>query len=300
MRHLQSFRFVDLVARTGSIRSAAQSLAITPSALNRRILALEEELGVAIFERLPRGVRLSTAGEILIHHIRLQISDMARVKSQIADLSGVRRGHVSIACSQALLPYFLPQQIAEYRKQHPGVTFGVHLRDRAAAEQALTDHSADLALVFEPVRLAEFQTLVTVRQVVHGVMAAKHPLAGKKTLRLRDCLQYPIALPTARYGVRHLLEAGVLRSSLKLEPVVESDSFEFLRNYALSEGLVSFQIPIGLADPSTLEGVIARPLDSRDAPIGLLYVGQLKNRILPVAVARFATQIVGELQKRYA
>ncbi|MGH1359017.1 MAG: LysR family transcriptional regulator [Burkholderiaceae bacterium] len=299
MRHLQSFRFVDAVARAGSIRSAAETLAITPSALNRRIQALEEELGVQIFERLPRGVRLSTAGEVLIHHIRTQISDMERVRSQIADLSGVRRGHVSIACSQALLPYFLPEQIACYRRDHPGVTFSVYLRDRAAAEASLVDHSADLALVFEPVRLAEFQTLVTVRQPVHGVMAADHPLASQKTLRLRQCLTYPIALPTAAYGVRHLLEAAMLRSSLTLAPVVESDSFEFLRNYAMSESLISFQIPIGLHAASEVPGLIARPVDERDTPAGTLYVGQLRSRSLPVAAARFADQISAVLQQRY-
>ena len=96
MRHLQTLRYVDAVARAGSIRRAAETLAITSTALNRRILALEEELGAPIFERLPHGVRLSTAGELLIRHIRDQLSDIERVKSQIADLSGVRRGRALI------------------------------------------------------------------------------------------------------------------------------------------------------------------------------------------------------------
>jgi len=300
MRLLKPFTYVDAVARAGSIRSAAETLAITPSALNRRILALEDELGVQIFERLPRGVRLSTAGEILIQHIRMQSSDMERVRSQIADLTGERRGHVSIACSQALLPYFLPAQIAAYRAVHPGVTFGVSLRDRAAAESALTDHSADLALVFEPVRLTEFRTLMTVRQRIHGVMSADHPLAAMNPLRLRDCVEYPVALPTISYGVRHLLETALINSSLSLNPVVESDSFEFLRNYAANESIVSFQIPIGLDQQNAAsQGFVIRPLDERDAPAGTLYVGQLKSRTLPVAAARFADQICRYLQENY-
>ena len=106
MKHLLPLTYIDAVTKAGSIRKAAETLAITSTALNRRILAMEEELGVPIFERLPRGVRLTTAGEILIHHIREQLTDMERVKSQIADLTGERRGHVSIACSQALLSFF--------------------------------------------------------------------------------------------------------------------------------------------------------------------------------------------------
>ncbi|CAA6606085.1 LysR family transcriptional regulator [Rhodospirillaceae bacterium LM-1] len=299
MRHLQSFRFVDAVVKAGSIRKAAESLAITSTALNRRILALEEELGVDIFERQARGVRLSTAGEILIHHIRAQLSDMERVKSQIADLSGERRGHVSIACSQALLPYFLPEQISVYRSRHPAVTFSVFLRDRAAAEQALVDISADLALVFEPVRLSEFQNLLTVRQPVHAVMSASHPLADKKTLRLRECLEYPLALPTAQYGVRNLLETAARARSLTLSPAVESDSFEFLRHHALAENIVGFQIPIGLPENGALPDVVSCPIDKRDVPSGSIYVGQLRNRTLPVAAARFANQILETFAARF-
>ncbi|WP_108658683.1 LysR family transcriptional regulator [Acuticoccus kandeliae] len=298
MRHLQTLRFIDAVARAKSIRKAAETLAITSTALNRRILAVEEELGVPIFERLPGGVRLSTAGEILLHHARQQLSDMERVRSQIADLSGLRRGHVAIACSQAMLPYFLPSQIAAYCAEQPAVTFGVHRRDREAAERALIDHDADLALVFEPVRLSEFQTLLTVRQPVHAVVAPGHPLAGEGPVRLRDCLRFPVAVPTAEYGVRHLLEVALRKSSLDLTPAFESDSFEFLMRLAATSSAVTFQIPIGVPAEMEAQG-LSRPIDTRDAPAGLLYMGQLRGRALPIAPARFADQIALALTNRF-
>lgn len=299
MRHLTTFRYIDAVVKAGSIRGAAESLAITSTALNRRILAIEDELGVPIFERLPHGVRLSSAGELLIHHIRNQMSDMERVRSQIADLSGVRRGHVSIACSQALLPYFLPMEIALYRKEHPNVTFGVHVRDREAAERALVDHTADIAIVFEPVRLADFMTLMRVFQPVHAVMGEGHPLAAKEVLRLSDCLSYPLALPTAPYGVRHLIDMAMLTASARVEPVIESDSFEFLRNHSVAENILTFQIPIGLSQQTSTGELVSRPLDRRDVPAGVLYMGQLKGRTLPVAAARFAAQLSASLAAKF-
>ena len=307
MRHIATLQYIDAVAREGSIRRAADTLAITSTALNRRILAFEDELGVQVFERLPRGVRLSSAGEILIHHIRNQLSDLERVQSQIADLSGERRGHVSIACSQAMLPYFLPEQIGRYRSEHPAVTFGVFVRDRAAAEEALIDHTADLALVFEPVRLAEFQTILTVRQQVHAVMSPDHPLANQEPLRLAECLRYPVALPSRNYGVRHLLETAVIGTTLSLNPAIESDNFEFLRRYTGHADAMTFQIPIGLpsshfAGPNAAVdamGIIAKPLAERDVPSGTIYVGQLRNRTLPVAAARFADQVGRVLSERF-
>ena len=140
MRYLKTFELIEAVVRAGSIRKAAEDTNLTASALNRRIQGFEQEFGWPIFERLPRGMRLNPAGELLMQHIRLQRTDLARVQSQVADLSGVRRGHISIACSQALVPYFLPEQIAIYRAEHPGVTFSINVRDRAQAERDLASY----------------------------------------------------------------------------------------------------------------------------------------------------------------
>jgi DNA-binding transcriptional LysR family regulator len=291
MRHLSVYRNVNVVAKVGSIRQAAELLAITPSALNRQILGLEEELGVQIFERLPRGVRLSTAGELLIHHIRNQLSDLDRVQSQIADLSGVRRGHVNIACSQALLPYFLPQQIEAYRKDHPGVTFGVAIRDRESAEQALRDYSADVAIIFEPVHLADCQTLLVAKQPIHAVLSKDHLLARRKTVKLEQCLQYPLALPSLPYGVRALLEQAATRKNMALAPAIQSDSFEFLRHVVLNSQTIAFQIEIGLPKGAPKAAIVSRPVAEQDLPAGRLHLAQLRGRSLPVAAARFADQL---------
>ena len=299
MRYMTTIRFIDAVARAGSIRRAADELAITSTALNRRILAVEEELGWPIFERMARGVRLNSAGEIYIHHIRNQLSDMERVRTQIADLAGERRGNVTIACSQALLPYFLPEHISRYRLAHPGVTFDVLVRDRAAAEAALADHSADLAIVFEPVRMAEFHTMLRVRQQLHAVVAADHPLADRNSLRLQECMEHPLIMPTSQYGVRHLLETALRIATLEAKPVIQSDSFEFLKSYIRQEHAVSFQIPIGLPHPSKDKMLKSVPISETDAPPGVLYMGQLQKRALPVAVAKFADQVAIALAERY-
>lgn len=296
MKHLQTFRAIQTVAQVGSIRMAAEELHVTPSALNRRIQRFEEEFGAQVFERLPRGMRLNPAGELLMQHIRTQMADLSRVQSQVADLSGVRRGHVSIACSQALLPYFLPQQIAAYRREHPGVTFSVNVRDRAQAEHDLATGSSDLALVFEPIHLVEFELLHAVPQPVYAILPADHPLAEKDPLRLRDCLDYPHVVPGVQYGVRNLLERAAAGSSRVLSPIVETDSFELIRHYVLEESSIGFQIPIGLrASPD--RGLVFREVSTRDVPAGNLFLGQMKGRTLPVASARFALQLASSLQE---
>lgn len=298
MRYTLPLKHIEAVARHGSIRKAAEVLSITSTSLNRRILSMEEELGVDLFERLPRGVRLTSAGELFLQSARMHLAELERVKGQISDLKGVRRGHISIACSQALLPSFLPEQIAIYRKKHPGVTFNVLLRDRTAAEQALVDMTSDLAIVFEPVQLADFQIIHTEPQPIYAVMSNQHPLGSKEKIRLGDCLEYPLALPLAPIGVRYLLEVAMQNNPLKLEPVLESDSFEFLRYHAIHEQVITFQIAVGLPVKADLLGLVARQLDSRDVPPGFLYLGQLRGRTLPVAAAKFANQLIEALNNQ--
>lgn len=299
MRAFVNLQYIDAIARAGSIRRAAETLSITPSALNRRLIAIEDELEVQIFERLPRGVRLNAAGEILIQHIRSQLSDFERVKSQIADLSGVRRGEVAIACSQALLPFFLPEQIDRYRTEHPTVQFCVLPRDRSAAEAALSDFTADLALVFEPIAMSDFQPIITVRQEIRAVMDRHHPLGNTKTLRLRDCLQYPMALPTKSYGVRWLFDQATAKVNQPVSPALESDSFEFLRMAVRKSDLITLQIDVGLAGDSVEGTTISRPIASSDIANGLLHLGHLRGRVLSVAAAKFATQLAQVLSERY-
>lgn len=295
MRYTLPLKYVEAIVRCGSIRKAAEVLAITSTALNRRILSMEDELGVELFERLARGVRLTSAGEIFLHHARMQLADLERVKSQIADLKGVRRGHIAIASSQALLPSFLPKQIASYRAQHPGVTFEVLVRDRSAAEQSLVDMSADLAIVFEPLHFANFQILHTEPQRIDVIMSENHPLARKDKVRLSECLQYPMGLPQTRSGIYHLLDVALQNSPMKLEPAIISDSFEFLRYHAMHEEVLTFQIPVGIPENTALVGLVTRPLDEKDVPRGVLYLGQLRGRTLSVAAAKFANHLISAL-----
>ncbi len=287
-------RYVDEVARTGSIRKAADQLNVTASAVNRRIMDLEEELGTDLFERRPRGVRLTAAGEVFVDYLRRQDGDVERMKSQIEDLKGMRRGNVRIACSQALALEFLPRKIGEFRKKHPLVSFAVKVLDHEQAMAALASYEVDLVLVFRPPFLANFQPLMTLEQRLVAVMAADHPLAGKRTVRLRDCAAYPVALAERSIGGRQLLEEVAARSRLNFNIAAESNSFEMLRSLVIHANLISFQIRIGA--PVSGKEVVARDIDDRDVPRANLVLGQLRSRNLPIPAAIFAEQLVRALE----
>jgi DNA-binding transcriptional LysR family regulator len=294
MRHARILRYVDEIARCGSIRKAAERLNVTASAMNRRVADLEDELGARLFERKPRGVRLTAAGELFVRYAREQATDLERVKSQIEDLKGLRRGTVRIACSQALAHEFLPAEVAAFRAAHPLVAFDVKVLDHERAMVALATYDTDLVLVFRPPFLATFQPLMRLPQRLIALMAADHPLAGKRTVRLRDCAAYPVALAERSIGGRQLLDEIATRAGLRFEIVVESNSFEFLRYYVVRERAISFQIRIGA--PAAHSEVVAREIDDRDVPQADLVLGHIRGRSLPIATAIFAERLIRRLE----
>jgi hypothetical protein len=125
-------------------------------------------------------------------------------------------------------------------------------------------------------------------------MAADHPLAGKRTVRLRDCAAYPVALAERSIGGRQLLEEVAARSRLNFNIAAESNSFEMLRSLVIHANLISFQIRIGA--PVSGKEVVARDIDDRDVPRANLVLGQLRSRNLPIPAAIFAEQLVRALE----
>ena len=278
------------------LRSAAEELSITASALNRRIISMEEELGVELFERHSNGVRLNIAGEIYIQHSSKQLAGLERVRSSIADITGMRRGHVRIAATRGVTRYFLPTAITAYREELPGVTFDVNAMNREDVAQQLVDHHADLIVVFQPVKLSQVHTLIHSQQDMHCVMSANHPLAKSETIQLVDCQKYDLLMSQRGDGMRELIEAASVQKGLRCQPAIESNDPAFLELMAMEGGGRSFAIPIGISQFHTKNRLTSGPMKKGEVEAGFLFVGQLRNRNLPVAAAKFVEAIRKRLE----
>lgn len=300
MRHLTHLRYIDVVAREKSIRKASEKLNITSTALNRRILALEEEVGTPLFERLPSGVRLNTAGELFIQHIRSQMTDLSRVLSQISDLSGVRRGHVIVSGGPEILSSFLPGQIAKYRQDFQAVQFDVLRQTPEQSLTALMNFETDMAFIFDSVLPSDLDIVASVSQPLFALVHADHPLAEQQILKLQDCLAWPIISPLSEGGLKTMLEVGRLRTAANLQTVIKTDEPNFISDYIRNENAIGFGIPLSFEENTQIvTGLKSIAIDERDVPPGIVHLVQRKGRVLSVAAAKFIDQIVQALNKRF-
>jgi len=234
---LRFLRYVDEVARAGSIRKAAEQLHVTASAVNRRVMDLEDELGAPLFEAAPRGCGSPRRANCSCA-IPRAVRDVERISPRSEDLKGLRRGTVRIGCSQALALDFLPREIRRLSGEIlPAVAFDVKVFDHERAMTALSAYEVDLVLVFRPPFLANFQPLMSLRQRLVALMAADHPLAARSKIRLSDCVGHPWRSRNAASAAQLLAEV-LARSNLRFDIAAESNSFEFLRGMVLRDKVI--------------------------------------------------------------
>jgi DNA-binding transcriptional LysR family regulator len=143
-------RYFMVVGRLGSIRKAAEALNVSASAIDRQILNVEAELGVQLFERLPTGLRLTAAGELLMASGGRWQQEMAGLRAQVEDLRGLKRGHVEIAVINALAKGYIPDVIGAVQARYPGITVGLKVQASEDIHAVIVDGSVDFGIMFEP------------------------------------------------------------------------------------------------------------------------------------------------------
>jgi DNA-binding transcriptional LysR family regulator len=287
--------YVDAVARCGSIRKAADALNVASSALNRQILDLETDLGAPLFERLPRGVRVTSAGEAFLVYARMVISELKAVESRIEQLRGLVRGQVSVAAAESVAGELLPSAITRFQATHPNVRFHVRIGAPEELMAALVADQVDLILTHDAPRKKDIAIVAVARQALCAMVVPDHPLASRNEIRLRDCLAYPLALADTTLAGRGLIEQVLAQASFDLDPRLVSNSVEAMKAFAHMNRGVCFQFRSpgkALMPPGDM---MALPLVDPALLQARLLLATRRSRVLPVAAAAFVEQMKGVL-----
>ena len=291
----RAFQYLDAVARAGSIRQAAEKLHVASTALNRMILELEEQAGTPLFERLPRGVRLTAAGEVLVHTVRRSLADLRSAQSQIEQLRGLVRGTVRLGCAESVATDLVPSAVVQYQAQHPGVQFQVVSGVTNQLLGLLAQDEVELVLVHDPAPSDDLRVITRLPQPLCAMVRPDHPLAGRTRLRLSDCQKYPVALGDQSFGSRRLLDAVMARSRLTLRPMVEASTVQLLKEFTRQTGAISFQFQIGTLQEARRGELVSIPLSDPALGRSELVLAVREARRQPIATMSFVELLVARL-----
>lgn len=256
MLHARILTYLDEVARLGSIRKAAGRLNVAASAVNRQILALEEQLGTPIFERMPRRLRLTATGELLIAHVRETLKSNQRVTAQIEALRGLKRGEVTIATMNGLAAGPLPGFVASMLEAHPRVHIRITVLPLDQIPNAVLTGEADIAFGYNFPASPGLRVIGSHDLHLGAVVAPNHPLTKRRPAWLADCLEFPLVIADASMTIRPVVELAFTRAGLLLHPTVETNSIEFMTQIARAGRAVTFLNPVDV-DVSLMRGELA-------------------------------------------
>ena len=290
-----ALRYFLEVVRSGSVSEAAGRLSVSPSAVSRQVAALEELLGVPLFERHARGMAPSAAGELLAAHARRGAMEADRVVSDIQALQGLRRGFVRLGSSSGFAIEFLPRVMAEFRANYPGIQFHLRVAAPAQVTTAVRNGDVDIGLTYS--RAAERDIHVQHMQVapVYAIMRPDHALARFPTVTLTQMHPHPIALPERDNTVRQLFDIGCSQRRLVFDPVLVSDHFESLTNFVLHGGGLSISGEVTVRDRVRRGELHAAPIRERGMNGRAIEVQTLAGRTLPQGIVAFLEYLRAQL-----
>ena len=247
MLHSRLLSYVDEVARTGSIRKAATHLNVAASAISRQILALEIQLGTPLFQRLPRKLVLTAAGEILIGHIRQTLKELTRAQTKIEELKGLRRGEITLAMMSGLASNLVPGTVKQFRLANPRVKLVLTLFTTGEEIQsAVAGGEADLGIGFDFTKDSNLKVLARAIGKLGAVMAPTHPLAKRASVRLGDCIDYPLVIADNSSAIRPYLDTAFSRVTLEPQPIIETNAIEIMRHAAILDNGITFLTPFDI------------------------------------------------------
>jgi DNA-binding transcriptional LysR family regulator len=296
-RRLQdiSVRYFLEVARCGSVTEAATRLNVSPSAVSRQVAVLEDLFGMPLFERRPRGMVPSSAGELLAMHAQRTALDADRVVSDIQALSGVQRGRVRIASSSGFASGFLPRAIVAYRSRFPEVQFDLQVGNFAEITTALLRGDADIGLTFSRMPVRDIRVEYRSPESVYAIMRPDHPLACFDTVTLAQMHPYPIALTETGNTVRQLFDIACSERGLIFEPALTANRFDSLVYFVLHGGGLIIAGEITVRDRVARGELHAAEILERGMRNRAIEVLTLAGRTLPAVVSGFMKFVIAEL-----
>ena len=187
---LPDLRLFIHIAESPSLTQGARKAFLSPAAASARIKALESQLGSRLLYRDSRGVELTPAGQRLLQHARLIMRQVDYLKSEFTEYGTDSAGHIRIFANTTAVTEFLPEVLAGFLAQRPGVT--VDLQERLSRDivRGVLDGSTDMGIIAGPVRAEGLQVLHFSTDRLLLAVPIGHPLAGERQVTLRQTLAY--------------------------------------------------------------------------------------------------------------
>jgi DNA-binding transcriptional LysR family regulator len=271
LRHL---KLVDALATHSHLRRAAEAIHVSQPAATQMLRELETLLGMPLFERHARGMRITEAGRLLALHARAMIDALRVATEALAALATQQTRALRIGAIEAAVASVLQPALPALHAQHPGLRMVIEESNIERLTAGLRGGAFDLVLLRRPPLLEAGHRFVPLRSDRMVVIAgAAHPAAQRKRLRLRDLAASRWVLPPPHYAVRQALDAAWAREKIVPREHAIQALAPHLLLQILSRPDVVVPVPRTALDRLDRAAVVELKLDMHAPidPLGMLY-----------------------------
>jgi DNA-binding transcriptional LysR family regulator len=225
----------DLPGRGGSrqLECGIQKLHVSQPAISRQLKWFEARLGVVLFERLPRGIRLTEAGELLRGYSARIFEIESTAAAAMRDIAGVARGQLTIGASNTIGTYLLPVWLAKFREKFPKIAVSLFVGNTLQVAEGVADLKFAYGFIEGPLHDPELRIQRLMDDELVPVVAAGHPLARKRSLEAEKIGHYPLLMREAGSGTRELVIDMLRAQEITPEDVMTLSNTEALKQAAL-------------------------------------------------------------------
>jgi LysR family transcriptional regulator, cyn operon transcriptional activator len=267
LRHL---RYFLAVADVSHFRRAAEMLHVSQPTLSLQVQQLEKELGVPLFDRIGRRVRLTAAGQLFRDRARRVLRELDEAQVGIDELDHLKRGRVAVGVVQTVNTYLIPAAAAEFSAAYPGVTLSVEELSASGVELGVSEGRLDLGVSFVPTAASGLDAVPLFEEELVLILPERHAWAKRRTVRVAELGDEPLMVMPAGFYTRQMIDDAFRAAGITAKIAVEMNSIAAIVATVQRGGHATILPRLAIADKDTrVRSVrLERPTPSRK--IGLI------------------------------
>jgi DNA-binding transcriptional LysR family regulator len=221
---IKQLKALVTVVEAGSVTRAAELLHLVQPAVTRQIRALEDELGVPLFERTRHGMRPTAAGVSMADRARRALTELDRARAELAVAPGTVTGIVSIGLLESTAELLSGPLVSSVLRQHPGIELRILTAYSGHLQQWLDVGDLDLTLLYNLESTPSLNVQPLVREKLWVVAPAGAGLQAGKAMTVTNVATHPLVMPAPGHGLRALIDRALAQAQVSAEVAVQTNS----------------------------------------------------------------------------
>jgi LysR family transcriptional regulator, transcriptional activator of the cysJI operon len=257
------------VAAERSFRRAAEQLYLTQPAVTQQIKALEELVGLPLFDRSGREVTLTLAGGILLKYAQQSGALLEQAAVELAALKGQVSGTLRIAASTTIAQYILPPLLGAFLRLHPAVHVELDSSNTESVADAIATGRASLGLVEGPPHAGQLRSEIWLEDELVLLVPPSHEWAGERSIPLQQIAAAPLLMRERGSGTREVIETTLEAAGLPA------------RDLHIAMELNSTEAILGCIESGVGVGFVSRTAIHRQLSLGTLVIVSVASIAIP-------------------